>query len=134
MPCSYTEEEEYMKNGLKSANLLLTFILELVVLIALGYWGFHLDGGMPLPVIAGLGAPLLAIVVWALFGAPRGKWHLQGMGRLFLIIVFAGSGALALIAAGQLAMGIALALIYALNYGLNRLWKQDDLPPAQTHS
>jgi Protein of unknown function (DUF2568) len=109
---------------LKNANLALAFFLELGVLVALGYWGFHTGQGLLAQIGLGIGAPVLAIVVWALFGAPRAIWHLTGIYRLILQIVFFGSAAAALFATGQHVPGVAFALIFVVNLILIYAWKQ----------
>nr|WP_132746757.1 DUF2568 domain-containing protein [Scopulibacillus darangshiensis] len=43
---------------LKSANLLLRFLLELCLLASLGYWGFQIDAGMTAKVVLGISARL----------------------------------------------------------------------------
>jgi hypothetical protein len=65
-----------------------------------------------------------AIVGWALFGAPTARWHLKGVGRVLLQIVFFGSAALALAVALSPALGITWALICTINIALNYAWKQ----------
>lgn len=109
---------------IKNANLALTFFLELGVLVALGYWGVETGQGAIAKLVLGLGAPLAAAVLWGLFGAPRGKWHLKGIGRVLLQIIFFGSAALALAAAASIALGVAWALVCIVNLGLNYAWKQ----------
>ncbi|WP_366937567.1 YrdB family protein [uncultured Microbacterium sp.] len=46
------------------------FVVELVAFGSLAYWGF---ASFPLPwnIVAGLGAPIVAILVWALFLSPK---------------------------------------------------------------
>jgi len=114
-----------MITGLKNANLLLAFLLELGVLAALGYWGFVVGPNIWAKVALGLGTPIVAIIVWALFGAPTAKRHLYGLWRVLLQIVFFGSAVVALFAASQAAWGIAFAVIYIFNYVLVVVWKQD---------
>ena len=63
---------------IKNANLALSFLLELCVLVALGYWGFQTGQGTIAKIGLGIGAPMVAVVVWALFGAPKSAWRLQG--------------------------------------------------------
>ena len=100
---------------IKNANLALAFFLELGVLAALGYWGFQTGQGTVAKIGLGIGAPVLAIVVWWLFGAPQAMWHLNGVFRLLLEVIFFGSAAVALYAAGQHVMGVAFALLFVLN-------------------
>jgi len=55
----------------KSTNLAVRFLLELFALGSLGYWGFVSGGNTVAKIALGLGAPLLAAVVWGLFVAPK---------------------------------------------------------------
>jgi len=100
---------------IKNANLALAFLLELGVLASLGYWGFQTGQGTIAKIGLGIGAPMLAVVVWWLFGAPQAKWHLNGVFRLFLEVIFFGSAAVALFAAGQHVLGVAFALVFVFN-------------------
>ena len=100
---------------IKNANLVLSFFLELGVLAALGYWGFQTGPGTIARIALGIGAPAVAVLVWGLFGAPKAVWHLDGPWRLILEVVFFGSAAVALFAAGQRVLGVAFALVFVLN-------------------
>jgi hypothetical protein len=55
---------------IKGANLALRFLLELCALVALGYWGFKTGSGMLTRIALGIGAPLVAAIVWGPFVAP----------------------------------------------------------------
>ena len=55
-----------------AANDGLRLLLERSVLFALGYWGFKTGEG-PVRWLLGLGGPLLAAVVWAVFVTPKGS-------------------------------------------------------------
>ncbi len=55
-----------------SANLALRFVLELAALAALAYWGFHTGHSLLGDVALGVGAPLLAAVIWA-YGRHRSR-------------------------------------------------------------
>lgn len=109
---------------LKGVNLGLAFLLELGVLAALGYWGFTVGPNTALKFVLGLGAPALAVVVWAIFGAPKSSTQLQGVAYLVLQAVFFGGGALALVAAGQRGWGIAFAAIALVNSTAAAIWRQ----------
>jgi hypothetical protein len=117
-----------MVKGLKNANLALMFFLELGVLASLVYWGFATGSGLLAKIGLGLGALVLATVVWGLFGAPRGKWHLYGFSRVLLEVVFFGSAVVALFVAGHHTLSGAFALLFVLNAILRAVWKQDLLP------
>ncbi|MEV5839162.1 YrdB family protein [Nocardia sp. NPDC052112] len=58
---------------LKGANPALMFPLELGVLAGAAIWGCTRDANPAVRVIAGIGAPAVFIVVWALFAAGGGK-------------------------------------------------------------
>ncbi len=110
--------------AIKNANLALAFLLELCVIAALAFWGFSTGSGTLAKIALGISAPLLAIVIWALFGAPRGPWHLKGIWYLLLKIVFFGSAIVALYAAGQHVLGVVFALIFVVNTVLLYTWEQ----------
>jgi Protein of unknown function (DUF2568) len=109
---------------IKNANLALAFLMELCVLAALAFWGFSTGSGTLTKIALGIGAPVLAIIVWALLGAPKGPWHLEGIWYLLLKIVFFGSAALALYVAGQHVWGVVFALLIVMNTTLLYVWGQ----------
>ena len=111
-------------SALKGANLALAFLLELGVLAALIVWGWAIGPSVPAKLALGIGAAVVAIVVWGVFGAPRSARRLKGLWYWLLRIVFDAAGALALVAAGQRAAGVAFALVAAINCALGYLWKQ----------
>ena len=53
-----------------SAVDILAFVCELFAFATLAIWGFA-QWPFPWNIVAGIGAPILAIVVWALFVSPR---------------------------------------------------------------
>jgi hypothetical protein len=120
------QERQVLKKGaidmvltvIKNANAALAFLLELGVLVALGYWGFQTGQGTIARIGLAIGVPVVAVVVWGLFGAPKAVWHLHDPWRLILYVIFFGSAAVALFAAGQRVPGVAFALVFLLNYSL----------------
>ena len=62
----------------KQANLALALLLELGVLAALAYWGFATGATILLKIALGIGTPAAAILIWAIWGAPRSRRRLQG--------------------------------------------------------
>ncbi|MGV3489182.1 MAG: YrdB family protein [Tuberibacillus sp.] len=105
-------------------NLALRFILEICALLSLGYWGFHLDLGLGLKIIVGIGAPLLAAVIWGTFGSPAAPISIKSWARLFLEIIIFGCAALALYAAGKTVWAIVFVSLAALNRVLMQMWDQ----------
>jgi hypothetical protein len=109
---------------LKAVNLGITFLLELCMLAALAYWGFRASNSLPVRLLLGLGAPLLAILIWALFMAPKASRRLTGLPYLLLKIVLFGAAALALAAAGQPTLAIIFVIVTVINQILLYAWRQ----------
>ena len=108
---------------LKGINLTVAFLVELAALAALGYWGFTVGPNTLAKFALGLGAPALAIVVWAILGAPTSSAQLQGPAYLALQAVVFGSGALAFVASGQKWLGIVYAIIALVNSAAAAIWR-----------
>jgi hypothetical protein len=106
---------------IKWANLTLRFLLELAALVALGYWGFHGDRGTLMKVGLGLGTPLAAAIVWAIFGAPKSDRHLTGGWYVVLEVVAFGSACIALAAARQTTLAAVFAAVVVVNAVLLRV-------------
>lgn len=112
--------------GLKWANLALTFLLELAALAALGYWGYTVGEGTLAKLGLAIGLPLVTAVVWGLFLAPKAVYKVPGWLRFLLKTVVFGLAALALVATGHPWLGIAFALIVIANAALNRRWQSGE--------
>lgn len=106
---------------IKWANLALRFLLELFALVALGYWGFHANRGTLLKFGLGIGAPLVAALVWSVFGAPKSDHHLTGWWYLLLEIGVFGSAAVGLAAASQTTLAEVFAVVVVINGVLMRV-------------
>jgi hypothetical protein len=99
------------------ANDGLRFVLELAALSALGYWGFAEHDGV-LQWLLGLGAPLLAALVWGTFVAPKASRPTVDPVRLLLELAVFGSGVAALFAADAVVFGAIFAGLVALHLAL----------------
>ena len=102
---------------LKVANLGVRFVLEICLLVALGYWGFQVGGNPVANILLGLGAPLLAALVWGTFVAPKARVPLSAQRQLACETVIFGLGIAALAATGQ----PRLAAIFAITAVLSRI-------------
>jgi hypothetical protein len=110
----------------KNLNLALALLLEVGALAAFCYSGFTIEGNLLLKLMLGIGLPVLAIVVWALWGAPRSKRRLKGFPFLLLQIIFFGSAAVMLYIAGQYILGLVFAVLFILNTILAYAWGQKE--------
>ena len=109
---------------LKSANLLLRFLLELCALAALGYWGFQASQSLPVKIGLAVGAPLLAAVVWGMFVAPKASVPVSTGVWLALQAIIFGLATAGLLATGQRTLAIALVLAIVVNGVLLYIWRQ----------
>jgi hypothetical protein len=100
-----------------NANYGLRFLLELAALAALAYWGFHELGGV-VQWLIGLGAPLLAAVVWGRFMSPKASHPTIDPVRLLIEIAVFGSGVAALFAAGATVVAMIFAVLAVLHLAL----------------
>jgi hypothetical protein len=109
---------------LQSINLGVRFLLEVCALISLGYWGFRTGSAGAARYLLGIGAPLLAAVVWGMFVAPKASVTVSDAVKMGLELVVFGASALALWAAGRPGLAGAFALIAIINRGLMIIWRQ----------
>ena len=106
---------------ISSSNLALRFGLELGALAALGYSGFQTDKGAVLRITLGIGAPVLAAVLWSVLVAPAAQTRLPDPWRLIPEFAVFGAAAAGLMLAGHPTIGGAFAIITILNSALDRL-------------
>jgi hypothetical protein len=109
---------------LKNINLALAFLLELCMLAALGYWGYTLDQGLSIRLVAGLGVPILAAVVWGVFMAPRASIPLPSLPHFIVEVVIFGLAIAALYAADRPRLALAFGIVYIINLVLRYVWGQ----------
>jgi hypothetical protein len=112
-------------NALKALNLGITFLLELCMLAALAYWGFQTSDNLPVRIILGIGAPVLAAVIWGRFLAPKSTTRLTGLAYLALKFILFGLAAIALAAAGQPTLAIIFVVASVINQLLLFAWKDE---------
>ncbi len=108
---------------LHAFNLALRFVLELLALAAVGYWGFTLSAPLGVRLLGGLGLPLLLATAWAVFRVPGDGGEpvvvVSGAVRLLLEAVVFGTAVALLLAAGAPRLAGALSLVLVLHYGLD---------------
>jgi Protein of unknown function (DUF2568) len=94
-------------------NDVLRFILELFAFVTLGIWGFT---AFPLPwpgVLIGLGAPALAVLLWALFRSPKAVFHIDPFGQALVEIAVFSAAAIAWWMMGQPVVAVVFAVVAA---------------------
>lgn len=85
-------------------------VVLLAALITFALWGF---GAWPMPwnILVGIGAPLVTLVVWALFLSPRAVLHLHPFLRALVELLIYAAVTLAWWSLGQIWLGLAFAAV-----------------------
>ncbi|NUR59973.1 MAG: YrdB family protein [Catenulispora sp.] len=96
-------------------NEALAFVLELLALVLLAFWGFKTGSNNAVHLLLGIGAPALMIVVWGAFAAPRARFQLPMAGVLAVKAVVFGAATAAGYAAGWHVFAIVFAVLAAVN-------------------
>jgi hypothetical protein len=108
-------------------NLALRFLLEIVMLIVIGYWGWHLNPAW-LRYIAAPGFPTIAAALWGIFriqNDPKpAPVEIPGVVRLLLEWGLFGFAVWALHDSGFVQLSLAMAIIVILHYlvSYDRTW------------
>ena len=101
-------------------NELLAFLLELAALAILCWWGFATGAGVPASIALGIGAPLVAAVVWGLFAAPLARFSLPRAGILAVKVVVFGGATAALAVLGHPILATVFAVIVVVNLAVEQ--------------
>lgn len=113
-----------MLDALKAANLGVRFALELCLLAALCFWGVRSGQGFVGKLALGIGAPLLAAVIWGLFIAPKATYTPPTAIWIGLQVVLFGAAVLSLFATDHPVLGLLLAILVIANGALMAAWGQ----------
>ncbi|MFD1645595.1 YrdB family protein [Haloarchaeobius litoreus] len=109
---------------LRPVNRGLRFLLEVLALLAIAYWGFESGDSLPVSVALGLAAPLSVAVVWGVFGSPQAAVPVSDRGRLLLEGLVFGAATAGLYAVGQPILAGLFAALVVANHAFMRLWDQ----------
>lgn len=104
-----------MPKGLHALNEGLAFVFEIVALVAISWWGFHIGPNTADRMLLGIGMPLLAIVLWGLFAAPRSAVRTPMAGVLSVKVMVFGAAAIGL----WMSDAHVLAVVFAVLVGIN---------------
>ncbi|WP_350349243.1 YrdB family protein [Agromyces sp. G08B096] len=100
-------------------NDVLRFLLEVFAIVTLGIFGFT---AFPLPwpgVLIGIGAPLLAILLWGLFRSPKAVFAVDPFVKAIVEIAVFSSAAIAWWIMGQPVVAVVLAVVAAVSGIIN---------------
>jgi hypothetical protein len=99
-------------------NEAVAFVVELAALGALGWWGFAAGDGVAPRLLLGIGAPVVAAVVWGMFAAPRARFRPPLVGVLVVKAVVLGCGVYAVHAVGHSMAAVFFGVVVIVNTGL----------------
>ena len=100
---------------LKRINLALRGIMELGIVAALGFWGFHTGRNTFMKIILGISAPVIIFGFWGLVDF-RNAGSKSEYIRLIQELLLSGLAAAALYFAGQTILAWILALISIIHH------------------
>jgi hypothetical protein len=109
---------------LHNTNLIARLALEAAALLSLSYWGLHLDRHTAVRIGAGIGAPLTAAVVWALFASPNTDIVVAQPVKVAIQLVVFTVAAAALVRTGRPRLAATFASLALANTALIALWGQ----------
>jgi len=105
-----------------AVNLTVRFLLELCALAALAWWGFTTGPNALAKVGLGIGAPLLAAVLWGAFVAPNARVTVPWTVRLAVELAVFAAAVAALFAIDRPGLALALGGAYAVNHVMVDVW------------
>jgi Protein of unknown function (DUF2568) len=106
-----------------AANLAIRFLIELCALAGLCYWGLATGDDTLADLALGLGAPALAALTWGAFVAPKRMVTTAPFPlRMAAEVAVIGAAAAGLYAAGSNTLGVALAVVWAVNTAILSIW------------
>lgn len=106
-----------MTSTLKWLNVGLRAVMELGIVVALGYWGYETGEGTTMKILLSVGMPLIGFGIWGLVDF-RTAGPLAELLRLTEELVISGLAALAWHAAGAQTLGWALGILSVIHHVL----------------
>lgn len=77
------------------------FLVEIVAIVAYGYWGFHIEKGIGMKLLLGIGTFLIVAFFWGLFLAPKATIPVNFPLRILLKFIVFGLASCALYTTGK---------------------------------
>ncbi len=101
----------------QNVNLVLRVTMELGIVLAFGYWGFHTGKNESIKIILGISSPILIFGFWGLIDFHNAGSKAELL-RLIQELILSGLAAAALIIAGQNVLGFTLAGLSIVHHSL----------------
>lgn len=116
----YKKKEFFFKNQkfmeiIKAINLAVAFFLEMAMIVAFGYFGFHYPKIILIKYILVILLPVIAMALWGYFAAPKSKHQLQQPRRYFFALAMFGAAAALLFLTGNTMLASVFAILAIIN-------------------
>lgn len=108
---------------IKALNDVVSFLLELTMLAAFAYAGFHVGNHKAVHYMLGIGIPVLVVIFWSKKMAPKAKKRLPYPWVLIVAFLLFEASAVALYFSGKIKGSIILAIMALINTGLRFVFK-----------
>ena len=99
-----------------AASEIVAFLCEIFAFVSLALWGFTM-WPFPWNIVAGIGAPVIAILAWALFVSPRAVFAVHPFVRAIVELLVYASATVAWWMMGNVWIGLAFGVV-AVTAGL----------------
>jgi hypothetical protein len=109
---------------IKAINLAVAFFLEIAMLVAFGYFGFHYPQNTIMKYVLMITLPVIAIMLWGYFAAPKSKHRLQQPSRVLFALTMFGAAIFLLNLTGKTMLAAVFAIMVIINQLLLFILKQ----------
>ncbi len=103
-----------------AVNLGIRFLLELAMLVALGWVGGEIGSSWVVRVLLAIAFPLVAAVVWGTFIAPKAPRRLADPAKLLVELVLFGAAVVGLAVVGHPVLAAVLGVVFLVNTAVLR--------------
>lgn len=112
-----------MLQAVQSLTLAVRFLVEVAALVAYAWWGWTLPASLQVRLLAAIGTPVVAAVVWGLLAAPKAPVHLAPALVVAVQVVVLGGGVAALASAGRTTLAVILGVVALVDGVLLAWWR-----------
>ena len=108
-------------NPFIAVNLGVRFLLELAMLVALGWVGGEIGSSWVVRVLLAIAFPLVAAAVWGVFIAPKAQRRLTDPAKLLVELMLFGAAVVGLALVEHPVLAAVLAVVFVVNTAVLRL-------------
>ena len=100
---------------IKAINLVTAFLLEIAMIVAFGYFGYHYPENMLMKDVLMIGLPLIATILWGYFAAPKSKHRLSKIPRVVFALALFGAAIFLLNSTEKTMLAAVFAILVIIN-------------------